>query len=267
MGVSLAASAINSGHQALWTSEGRSTNTRKRAEDHLLTEVSTLGELCDACEVMVSVCPPAFALKVAEEVRNCGFREIYLDANAISPRHALDIQSTMESAGIRFVDGGIIGGPAWQKDSTYLYLSGEYAEEAADLFSGGPLVAEVIGTEAGRASALKMCYAAKTKGSTALHCAVAATAESLGISRELQRQWNRDLPGSAEKTLAEISRVSVKAWRFTGEMEEISETFNEAGVPGGFHLAAAEIFGRLKDFKDKTGFPDSARVVDALLQR
>ena len=46
-----------------------------------------------------------------------------------------------------------MGGPAWQKDSTYLYLAGEYAEEAADLFSGGPLIAEVIGKEAGRASA------------------------------------------------------------------------------------------------------------------
>ncbi len=112
-----------------------------------------------------------------------------------------------------------------------------------------------------------MCYAVNTKGTTALLCVVAATAESLGVSRELQRQWNRDLPGSAEKTLAEISRVSVKAWRFTGEMEEIAETFSEAGVPGGFHLAAAEIYGKLKDFKDKTGLPDSDMVVDALLQR
>ena len=102
-----------------------------------------------------------------------------------------------------------------------------------------------------------MCYVAKTMGTTALLCAVIATAESLGVSRELKRQWNRELPGSDEKTLAKISRVLVKAWRFTGDMEEITETFSEAEFPGGFYLAAAS-----EGFLSGFARPDSVGVVN-----
>jgi hypothetical protein len=51
-------------------------------------------------------------------------------------------------------------------------------------------------------------------------------------------------------------------WRYVGEMEEIAETFRAAGLPGGFHLAAAEICQRLTSFKDQTDpAPTLPRVV------
>ena len=48
-------------------------------------------------------------------------------------------------------------------------------------------------------------------------------------------------------------------------MEEISATFQQAGVPGGFHAAAAEVYGRLAGFKDLESPPDVAVILDALL--
>src|ERR1041384_2289378 len=113
MGISIAASAINNGHQVYWTSEGRSDRTRARAEKHGLKEVRSLSQLCQMCEIILSVCPPHAAEDVARSVVEMEFQGSYLDANAISAGRSIRIGQVMQSAGIRFVDGGIIGGPAW----------------------------------------------------------------------------------------------------------------------------------------------------------
>jgi len=55
-----------------------------------------------------------------------------------------------------------------------------------------------------------------------------------------------------------------KAWRWIGEMEEIAASFEAAGLPGGFHLAAAELYRRLEAFKDGAGPPALAQVSAAI---
>ncbi len=171
----------------------------------------------------------------------------------------------MQEAGVAFVDGGIIGGPAWEPGRTWLYLSGRNAESAASAFSAGPMETEVIGDEVGKASALKMCFAANTKGTTALLCAIVAAADKLGVREDLQCQWSRNGSDFSEQTLQRIRNVTAKAWRFAGEMEEIAETLNEAGVPGEFHTAAADIYSRIADFKDAPATPALEAVLSALL--
>ena len=265
MGISVAASAKNCGHSVLWASEGRSPQTQERAQRYTLVDVYSVGELCQTCSIIVSVCPPHAAEQVAREVMAHSFKGLYADLNAISPQRAMRIGKMMEEGGITFVDGGIIGGPAWEAGMTWLYLSGREARRVAQCFSAGPLQTEVIGEEAGRASALKMCYAAYTKGSTALLYAVLGAAEGLEVRGELERQWSRDEPGSAERAAQRTRRVTAKAWRFAGEMEEIAATFAEAGMPSGFHEAAAEVYRRLADFKGRETKPELEEVLRALL--
>ena len=124
----------------------------------------------------------------------------------------------------------------------------------------------MIGEEIGKASALKMCYAAYTKGTTALLCAILAAAEKLGVREELQHQWSRGGSDFAEQATERVRRVTAKAWRFAGEMEEISSTFSEAGMPGRFHAAAATIYRRIADFKDAPSTPSLENVLTALIQ-
>ncbi|MFN2167143.1 MAG: DUF1932 domain-containing protein, partial [Anaerolineae bacterium] len=202
----------------------------------------------------------------AASVASFAFQGLYLDANAISPRRAVEIGEIVSAAGATFVDGGIIGPPAWELGTTWLYLSGEAAGTAASCFTEGPLQAVVIGQEPGQASALKMCYAAWTKGSTALLCAILATAGELGVWDDLRRQWARDWPGFDEQAVQRVRRVTAKAWRFSGEMDEISATFQEAGLPGGFHATAATLYRRLAGFKDAPLTPSLTEVLSALVQ-
>jgi 3-hydroxyisobutyrate dehydrogenase-like beta-hydroxyacid dehydrogenase len=266
MGISLAASAQQNGHQVYWASEGRSVNTRTRAAKFRLYDTYTVEKLCAECSMLISVCPPHAAEAVAQHVLACAFTGFYLEANAISPQRARQIGQAMKEAGIDFVDGGIIGGPAWEPDRTWLYLSGPRAQDVAECFSAGPLMTHVLGATVGTASALKMCFAAYTKGTTALLCAILATAESLGVREALYQHWTRDDPGFGEQASQRVRRVTAKAWRFVGEMEEIASTFNTAGMPGDFHSAAADIYRRLAQFKDAPATPTLEDVLGALLQ-
>ncbi len=268
MGISVAASALQSGHQVCFASEGRSAATLARAAEHGLRDLETLPALSAECSIIISVCPPHAAGDVAREVLACGFDGLYLDANAISPQASRHIAELLTPAGIGFVDGGIIGGPAWTPGETWLYLSGPaaHAQRIAACFSGGPLETEVIGEGIGEASALKMCYAAYTKGATALLASILALSESLGVRKALFAQWDRDESGFSERVAGRARRVTSRAWRFAGEMDEIASTFEAAALPGGFHRAAGEVYRRLASFKESESPPPLDEVLDALLR-
>jgi 3-hydroxyisobutyrate dehydrogenase-like beta-hydroxyacid dehydrogenase len=265
MGISIAASAINNGNQVYWMSGGRSDKTRVRAEKQGLIEIKSLVEFCQTCDFIVSICPPHAAEEIARSVSNAEFKGYYLDANAISPQRAIKIGQMLEKRGIQFVDGGIIGGPAWKPKETWLYLSGQQAPAITACFSNGPLETKIIGDQIGKASALKMCYAAYSKGTTALLAAILAASESLDVREELYQQWELDDQGFFEQVNRRVTRVTAKAWRFEGEMKEIAETFQEAGLPDEFHQAAAEIYGRMSIFKDSAEIPSLQNVLRVLL--
>jgi 3-hydroxyisobutyrate dehydrogenase-like beta-hydroxyacid dehydrogenase len=221
--------------------------------------------LCKICSIIISVCPPHAAKEVAQHVLECQFTGVYADVNAISPQHVQQIDAMMYSAGVTFVDGGIIGPPVSETKSTWLYLSGPDAGAVAECFTGGPLAVEIIDDEIGKASALKMCFAANTKGTTALLCAILAAAEKMGVREELEAQWSKNSSDFAQKTSARVSNVTAKAWRFIGEMEEIASTFEHAGLPGGFHLAAADIYKRISTLEDTDSISEVKDILAALL--
>lgn len=265
MGISLAASARRGGAAVYWASEGRSEKTRLRAAAHGLVDAGSMAGLCRACSLVISICPPHAAEEMAREVAAQSFQGLYLDANAISPHRALRIAESLQAAGISFVDGGVIGGPAWHPGETWLYLSGPEAARVSACFSEGPLETQILGMEPGKASGLKMCYAAYSKGTTALLSAVLAAAESLGVRGELTGEWDRDDPGFSDRAALRSRRAALKAWRFEGEMHEIVDTLRSVGLPAGFHEAAAEVYHRLSGFKDADEPPEYGKVISSLL--
>jgi 3-hydroxyisobutyrate dehydrogenase-like beta-hydroxyacid dehydrogenase len=263
MGVSIAASAIHNGHHVYWASQGRSADTRKRAEDNNLIDVGSLEALCKQCPIVLSVVPPSAAEDVAEQVIAQKFKGTFADLNAISPQRAQRIGERLEANGITFVDGGIIGPPAWQANTTWLSLSGKHSSTIAACFTNGPLRTEILGDRVGDASALKMCYGAYTKGLTALIAGVLGTAENSGVRESLMRRWAADGSGLDKSAVARVTRITDRAWRWVGEMDEIASTFEHASMPRGFHDAAGDIYRRLAAFKDQPP-PSTDTLLDAL---
>ena len=265
MGASVGAAASGNGHAVLWASQGRSAATQERARRGALQDVATVPAVLAASDILLSISPPHAAEDVATEVAKCGFAGLYVDCNAVSPERTRGIQRIVEKGGAAYVDGGIIGGPAWTREAgTSLYLSGPRAGEVSVCFADGPLSAPVISERIGAASALKMGYAAFTKGSTALLTAILGMVEKEGVRADLARQWGDDFTA---RTVRRVCDNTAKAWRFEGEMHEIAATFYAAGLPGGFHQAAAEVFRRLAAFKDHAEPPDIETVLEVLLQR
>lgn len=243
MGVTVGAAMGAGGHEVYWLPAGRSMDTTARAEAAALRACATLAELVDTVQGIVAVCPPHGALGLAESVMAAGFAGTYVDANAVSPATARAIEAVVGSG---FVDGGIIGPPALKQGTTRLYVSGNGADEVAGWFAGGVLGASAIGGGAGAASALKMCYAAYTKGSSALLLAIRALAEAEGITQALLAEWELSQPGLARRCESAARSTAPKAWRFVGEMQEIARSFRGAGLPGEFHDAAAEVYRRME---------------------
>jgi 3-hydroxyisobutyrate dehydrogenase-like beta-hydroxyacid dehydrogenase len=240
MGAALGARLRERGHAVLWAGEERSVATRERAAAAGLRDAGTLGALLAEADVVVSVCPPHAALDVARAV--AGFDGVFVDANAVSPATAAAIRGVVEAGGGRFADGGIVGPPPERPGTTRLYLSGAAAPAVAALFDGTAVEAPVLGPDPGAASALKMAYAAWTKGTAAMLLAIRATARAAGVEDALLAEWERSQPDAARRSEAAARASADKGWRWVGEMEEIAATFAAAGQPDGFHRAAAEVF-------------------------
>jgi 3-hydroxyisobutyrate dehydrogenase-like beta-hydroxyacid dehydrogenase len=264
MGAAVGACLVSRGLRVLWVVPDRSAATRARAEAAGLEACETLDRALEAVDVVFSVCPPHAARDLARAVAaNRSFRGIYVDANAVASATAREIGRLVEAAGASFVDGGIIGPPPQAPGRTRLYLSGPGREAVAALFAGSNLQAVGLDDAIGSASALKMAYAAWTKGSTALLAAIRALAQREGVDESLLAEWKLSQP----QLLRESDAVPVKvykAWRWVAEMEEIAASFQAAGLPGGFHSAAAEIYGRLAAFKDAPAPPSLDEITAAL---
>ncbi|MDP6374961.1 MAG: DUF1932 domain-containing protein [Pseudomonadales bacterium] len=257
MGVTVGAALRASGHDVRWHSARRSDETRQRAQRAGLSECGHLAEALDGADGVISVCPPHAALDLARDIEAHGYGALYVDANAVSPETACAIQDVIGPA---FIDGGIIGPPATREGSTRLYLSGPRASEVVGWFSAGLLGVDIVSDRPGDASALKICYAAYTKGSSALLLAVRALAEANGVSGSLLKEWGISQPGLMDRSEGAARGTALKAWRFVGEMLEIASTFENARLPGGFHRAAAEVYKRMAPLKET----DAAGIVEVL---
>jgi len=241
MGSAVGEDLLAAGRHVLWASTGRSAETAARAEQAGLEDAGTVEELARRSELILSICPPHAALDVARSV--AGFEGIFVGANAVSPATAREIGAAI---GGRFVDAGIIGPPPREAGTTRLYLAGADAEHVAALFQRTNLEARVISNEPGTASALKMAYAAWTKGTAAMLIAVRALARAEDVEEPLLEEWRLSLPELIERSGVAARSADRKGWRWVAEMEEIASTFAAAGLPDGFHRAAAEVFRRVE---------------------
>ena len=268
MGATIGACAATSGARVLWASERRSAASRARAQQAGLLDAESLAAAVAQSDIVLSVCPPEFAGEVAARVAAEKFSGIYVDANAVSRASAEEIGRIVTQAGASFVDGGIIGSPVKKAGTTRLYLSGTKAEEIAQLFAASMLDARSIGAIPGEASALKVVYAAWTKGTDALILAIRALATHEGVDNALLEEWKTSQPALENKCVRAAAVAAPKMWRYVGEMREIAAAFESAGLPGGFHSAAAEISERLAGFKDQTEpGPTVGAVLEQLLRK
>jgi 3-hydroxyisobutyrate dehydrogenase-like beta-hydroxyacid dehydrogenase len=250
MGAAVAACAATNAAAVLWCEAGRSTASAARAKQFGLTPVATLPELLHRSDIVISLCPPAAAENLARDVAEHGFAGVYVEANAINPERTKRIAELLEPAAT-VVDGGVVGSPPVRGKTPTLYLSGLAAATARieALFVGTAVQTKALGTEAGKASALKLSYASFQKTSRVLVALAVGMAREHGVGQELVEVASR----RTDSYLSEpqyVAKAAARAWRWGPELEEAADMLAAAGLPPEMLRAAASTLARWDDAKD-----------------
>jgi 3-hydroxyisobutyrate dehydrogenase-like beta-hydroxyacid dehydrogenase len=230
---------------------GRGPASRERAARAGFEDVTDLDTLVRESEVLLSIVPPGVAGSVADQVaaaaRATRTELLYADCNAVAPGTAIGISRTVTEAGLRFADAGIIGPPP-TRPGNRIFSSGPGAKELAGLRDFG-LDVRLLEGDVGQASGLKMCYAATTKGLQALGAELLVAARLLGVEDTLRAEQNDGTDLEAVRRFVEraLPGMPPKAYRWIGEMEEISRCFSDLGLPGRMLLGAADVFTDVRD--------------------
>lgn len=254
---------------------GRSERTGALATDAGFEDTASLAELVRRVDILMCVLVPDRAAGVADEVaaavRASGADLLYADCNAVSPQTVRAIAQTLENAGARFADVGIVGPPPLMTGSsgsaTRFHTSGSGSAEFAALGCYG-LDVRIVGAEVGQASGLKMCYGALTKGLQALGTELLVAAEILGLAETLRVEQEDSVPELLEWLRRLVPSMPPKAYRWVGEMEEIARTFSELGLTPGIFEGAADLYAFVAQTPlglESPEFRDRSRDLDAVV--
>jgi 3-hydroxyisobutyrate dehydrogenase-like beta-hydroxyacid dehydrogenase len=251
MGAAIGAQLVAAGHRVQWCPAGRSARTAARAADAGLREVGSLAEMLAGSEVVFSICPPANAEQLADEIAEHRFHGLFVEANAINPTRMARIADRVRAAGATVVDGGIIGPPPNAESHARVYLSGPSiaVDTVHDLLSGSAAEPRRVDDRIGAASALKMAYGSFQKASRALAAVSHALADEFGVTQHLRAEA-ADLGRNALADRGHFASVAARAWRWEPEMLEVADCLRAVGLPDALVTGAAEVFHRWVDDKD-----------------
>lgn len=238
------------GHDVITCLAGRSERSRKLAAVGNIRDVADLATLVTEADMILSILPPDRAVgqaeKMAAAMTGAGTTAVFVDCNAISPGTVRKAEDAIAGAGATFIDCGIIGLKPGPNNTPRFYVSGPDTAAMENL-DGKGIEVIAMGDGIGRASGLKMSYAALTKGTWTLHTAILMAAERMGLYDDLIGEFEHSQPAALAAMERMVSRLPADSGRWIGEMEEIALTFREAGVPGDFHDGAAAVFRVLAD--------------------
>lgn len=250
MGSAVGRALKDTGYRVVTSLDGRSSASRALAEAAGLEDLGSLERVLDQCDVFLSILPPASAFEFgrrAARIIAAGVRElVYADCNAVAPATMDAIAECFAEGPASVVDVGIVGPPPRLEaaDRTRFYVSGATRQSLLSLDSSRIRMID-MGDSIGRASAIKMCYAAMNKGVDALYANLLLAARQLGVESELMRELEESQVEAARRMARRIPFLAATSERFSGEMGEIAAAFEAAGVSGEFYKGAQWLYGLL----------------------
>lgn len=230
--------------------EGRSARTRTLADKAGIADISAMGTLVEQADIVLSItvsdAVPALCQHVADAIRRTEAGVLFAECNAIAPQLARRMEAVISDSGGRFVDASIIGGPPRNGSSPRFYVSGPHAQEMEELRNYG-LDIRQMGPDTGRASGIKMCYAAMTKGSAALFAELLLAAEAMSLSQELLAEFRSSQPAVYQRMKGGLPGLPANSRRWVSEMEEIEATFAELGLTPAIFRGVADMYRLIGD--------------------
>jgi 3-hydroxyisobutyrate dehydrogenase-like beta-hydroxyacid dehydrogenase len=249
MGAGIGRRLHESGAKVRTLVSGRSPESAARAREAGMEAMKDERELLAGAQFFLSILPPAaaegLAHRLAPTLAALEQKPVYIDCNAVSPQTALRIGAAVAPTGAHFIDAGIIGGPPQPGNKgPAIYASGEHVREALPLRDWGLDIRAIEGP-IGAASGIKMSYAGITKGTTAIASAMLLGAARFGCAEALLAELSASQPQLLAQFRAAIPRMYDKAYRWVGEMEEISDFLADNKASADIYAAIARLYADL----------------------
>ena len=231
--------------------EGRSEISKKRALKYKIRDAGSIEQFCKISDLIISIIPPDKAVETVNLYTSYKNKDgqIYCDLNAISTITAKKIKLLLDEKKIDYVDGAIMGGPPSENYSPRIYLSGKLSEKLNFLNGKGIELMVLKGSDF-KASATKMVYASITKGSKALVAGALIAAKKNNVYDELMEELKYSEEYFSLVAKNQLPSIKHKAYRWVGEMNEISLTYKESGLTGGFHSEAENVYELIKNLPE-----------------
>lgn len=225
-----------------------------------------LHSYCLFCATSANTAEP-IAKELAPHIRD---KKIYVDINAASPAVKNRIAALLKDTPAVFVDGAVMDSVPPYKHKVPLLVSGEGAEEFADIAGQWGMNVTVIDGTAGNASAIKMFRSIFMKGFSMLLLETLAASHSYGVSdlilKSLQTTLSKPLPDLADLLL---TRTVLHTKRRITEMEEVIGALRGLGIEDSMSLATKNKLQHLDNLKLREYFnhqqPDRyTQVIEAI---
>jgi 3-hydroxyisobutyrate dehydrogenase-like beta-hydroxyacid dehydrogenase len=217
----------------------------------LLADCAKLGVDCFAApgdafvrkDVVFSLVTADHALAAAERVAPfLASKALYLDCNSCSPKTKGLAAKAVEAAGAFYIDVAVMSPVHPARHRTPLLVAGAQGERARSALTRLGMNFEIVGSNVGQASSIKMLRSVMIKGLEALTAECLLAARRAGVENAVLASLQSSDPAVDWKARAayNLERMMVHGKRRAAEMNEVAATLRDLGLPDRMSAAAAD---------------------------
>ncbi|HBF28442.1 DUF1932 domain-containing protein [Rhizobium sp.] len=191
----------------------------------------------------------------------------YLDCNSCAPSTKQQAAQIIASAGGHYIDVAVMAPIHPARHRTPLLIASERAQEAHRLLEALDMNANVVGTEIGQASAIKMLRSVMIKGLEALSAECILAARQAGVEDAVIASLQASDPGIQwQKRLSyNLERMMVHGTRRAAEMREAAKTLQDLHLPNRITSAVIDWQSQIGAFEAQAGADNLHDRADCLL--
>lgn len=207
---------------------------RAKAEGFGAKACNTPAEAVAEADLILSTVTSERALEAAESAApHLRQGQLYLDLNSCAPGKKVKAAKAVESnSAARYVDVAVMDTVLGRGHVVPMLLAGEAAEAVAETMTSLGMNVEVVGTEIGQASTIKMARSVFMKGIEAILCESLVAADRAGVADRVLASIQSTFPGLDWRQVAtfHMGRMALHGKRRAIEMESVADTLRDLGL-------------------------------------
>jgi 3-hydroxyisobutyrate dehydrogenase-like beta-hydroxyacid dehydrogenase len=177
--------------------------------------------------------------------------QVFIDINSVSPQRKRDSAELLGSTGAFYVDMAVMAPVHPKGHRTPVLLAGPVDHDLGELFSALDFDFEIVGPEAGAATAIKMVRSLFVKGLEAITVETLLAAAASGCLDYILKSLSGSYPGLGFPGFAsyQFERTVKHGKRRAAEMRESAATLDGLHLHGQLAEAIAEVQARMGELK------------------